>query len=99
MAKSQKKGVNTGRNPDRRNGKAWKKNAGDKARVRTPERQLKDAQIKAARQNRMLANIERREAEAAAAAELEAMRAAELELQLEQTPRGVAKRAKGLVAA
>ena len=87
MAKAQKKKAasNVGRNADRRCGKAWKKNPQTGKRVRTPERQEKDALIRASRVNKYeirKAELEearrRKEAEEALAKELAAQVAAEV---------------------
>lgn len=52
-----KKSASTGRNSDRRNGKAWKKDKFKPAKAKTPERQLKDAMVREARHRRKEANI------------------------------------------
>jgi len=58
------------RNSERRCGKAWKKDKNKPPRVRTPERQAKDAHIVELRLHRKETNKARREEEARLAAEL-----------------------------
>ena len=69
MANQSKKKDKGTRNPERRNGKAWKKDKGQpKAVTKTPERAEKDAVIRAQRELRRQANVSRRAAERAAEA-------------------------------
>jgi GAF domain-containing protein len=66
------------RNPNRRNGKAWKKHPETGKRVRTPERQEKDAQIVELRLRRKETNQARRAEEKRLAEELAEQVAAEV---------------------
>jgi hypothetical protein len=75
MAKQKGKSSGGTKNPERRNGKAWKKPKTPK--VKSHERELKDFAIRMERERRKQKNIARREAEAAAQAEIEARKAAE----------------------
>lgn len=69
MAQDKKKKVSGTTNPDNRpNGKAWKKPKAPK-RPRTPEAETRYYEVLTARQRRKEANLDRREAEKAAAAE------------------------------
>lgn len=96
MAKGrQSKKTSSGtRNPDRPNGKAWKKNKNKPKRVRTPERQEKDFMIRMAREKRRQEGMARHAAEK----EAERLRKEEIEAKLavkkRHDPLGVASRVK-----
>jgi len=78
-AQSKKTGSSAGRNPDRRNGKAWKKKPKTKNpnKLRTPEAELRYVQILNARAARKNANIARRAEEKRLAEILAAKREAD----------------------
>ena len=67
QGKKQNKGT---RNPDRRNGKAWKKGKDARPKAKTPERQLKDSFIREGRLRRYEDNKTRRAEQERLAAEL-----------------------------
>jgi hypothetical protein len=89
MASQQKKKAasNVGRNGDRRNGKAWKKNPKPAKRVRTEERNRKDQEIRMQRRHRYEEAKAQREAEKLAEV-LAALANAEIEARL---PEGMLK--------
>jgi len=92
MAKGrQSKKTSSGtRNPDRPNGKAWKKNKFKPKRVRTPERQEKDLMIRMAREKRRQEGMARHAAEKAAAEALRLLREEEERLEREKLEREAA---------
>lgn len=69
------------KNPERRNGKAWKKDRAIDPKPKTHERKLKDHAIRVERDNRRLQNQQRRAEEAKLASEKNAARNAEIETQ------------------
>lgn len=69
-----KKSASTGRNPDRRNGKAFKKQKETPVKIRTPEREEKDFLIRMEREKRRQQAVARHAAEMAAKADIEASR-------------------------
>lgn len=84
MAKPDKKKAPApgGRNPDRRNGKAWKKKRAPKP-VPTADRIQRDREIKEAREARREAGMERHRQELAELAERKAELAAEIAAEAE----------------
>ena len=88
-----KTGSSAGRNPDRRNGKAWKKPK-KPANAPTPERVMRNYEVLTRRQRTKEANIARREAARLAAEELKAQLEAEAEDAKRHDPVGVMTRTK-----
>jgi hypothetical protein len=97
MAKPDKKKAPApgGRNPDRRNGKAWKKKRAPQP-APTADRIQRDREIKEAREARREAGMERHRQELAERAEAAARLAAEVEAELQAAGDRTLKRQKFL---